>query len=1628
MAKRRRLDKRFLRILAVSAMGLVALGFVALKLRNRFLVQHPEKFLAAGREALAKKDYADARDNLMRAAALSHPDADLDVAIGDALNGLSDKDPDNVAAARGMWEQALTTDATNASALDRLIHFWHDEVDLHPRLNERAQAAQQWQKTADKLVAVDPDNLLGQAGAAEATLEALLDGVAVDAGLVKTAEDTLIRLEPQDPASADMPYYVARAYLYQGAQAGRTDDPGGQARFFSDAQRIMAKAEANQPDNADIHYEFGRILLQIAADQIGPDELSSDTQDDISQGISQVDQARQLATPDDAHYIDINLYDAKIALERPQYAKQVAPSTNPPSTNPPSTNPPNTNSNRAQPKPQTAGHDAALPAPGGSSSTPANRPAQSRYAIAAGIYKDVLTHRPNDPATRIAYAELLGNLPGHRDEAIALLAQPLVDDRPTPGIKGTLLPVFQAEANMRLLSIEIDAIESARVPARRATLMAQADTLCDRVYGRNPNSATVLGMKGRLQLLHNRVVEATQTLQRALQLTDPQDPQQQRARYELIYNLAEAEEVAQQTGDAKRLVTQIVSAYSTFIPARLMLARLLITEHDFTAATPQIDYLESILPAHPELSTTVLRMRIATLDPVRDAARLRSYFDRLPEGTRDEKMDKAALARLAKLDGDALRLQTLVHAQYPGDVDAASDLADWYHNHGQNDKARQVLSEALAVNPTDSGLQMLQMQVDGKTLPQPGSAAGNPSQPGAGQADAFSTEVAEVQYARAHGDMAGVDQHLAAAEKLRPDDPRIWDAMFTRAMDKSDWDRASLYLEKLAAANVDHADGLLYRVHFALAKNDTQKALDLALQLTRDKPEFSQSWCLLAQVQKAQGNLDDAVANFQQALNRQTQNLEAIHGLVDCSYATGNVAQAKKYIDLGRRVAPANDSFKELALSYELTYGDPQNVIGPRLEANQAHPENPQTWLDLASAYIAAGRSRSKAQDATAAADYNQKGKTTLQKAIAKFPDDPQFVGNYAKLCVETGDFPSAEQAMLNFTGGPGFKGTPRSANLLADFYELAGKPDQAAKVLSNYLASPAQPTDHSADVGIELHLAGLLARQKQFDQALAVLSANAQDPAVVRQRVSLLINAGRLADAEKVINDQAALAPLAPDLLTLKGVAAMGAPSPQKLEEARDCFDQVIAAQPNNVYALTERARVALRAVPPNYSSALADLSRARDLAPTDMDTRLLMVDVDRHRGQPDDAIRELESALRLAPADKRVRLTLIDLYAQSNPPRWSDADQLIKETRQISSLADDADFLHEQAQLEADRHDYSSALTLIQAAMAKAPGSLPMVHTYYDILLKTSAYDQLLAQSTQLLASSQNSPSLWWVYPYRAEATLRGSGDRAGAAAELERGINATVAIQDGEATAEVSKSYATLLGFDAAIKVAAARAQNDPHWLVLAADLCRQKGDSDAAANAIGWLETALGKFDVLSPQDQDLVLRMAAAQYLALPQPDTLKSADMYRRIIKRNPDDIDSLNNLACILVENGPACNPGEALHDSERAYNLMVRAGQDEPLIKDTYGWTLIANDRSEQGLNLISDALSKLDFAEGHYHLAEGLLKRQPPNSEDAASELTKAMQMLDQDERDGKPVDDTLRSHVQDALKQARSGLAG
>ena len=109
-----------------------------------------------------------------------------------------------------------------------------------------------------------------------------------------------------------------------------------------------------------------------------------------------------------------------------------------------------------------------------------------------------------------------------------------------------------------------------------------------------------------------------------------------------MFYLAQAYQLAQQTGEAKKLANDVAALYTSYIPARLMLARLYIAERDFEDAKKHIDYLATAVADSPQLANTVLRMRLAIVDAEKDPAQFKSLYDQLPESNRDEQFDKSA--------------------------------------------------------------------------------------------------------------------------------------------------------------------------------------------------------------------------------------------------------------------------------------------------------------------------------------------------------------------------------------------------------------------------------------------------------------------------------------------------------------------------------------------------------------------------------------------------------------------------------------------------------------------------------------------------------------------------------------------------------------------------------------------------------------------------------------------------------------------------------------------------------------------------------------------------------------------------------------------------------------------------
>jgi tetratricopeptide (TPR) repeat protein len=154
----------------------------------------------------------------------------------------------------------------------------------------------------------------------------------------------------------------------------------------------------------------------------------------------------------------------------------------------------------------------------------------------------------------------------------------------------------------------------------------------------------------------------------------------------------------------------------------------------------------------------------------------------------------------------------------------------------------------------------------------------------------------------------------------------------------------------------------------------------------------------------------------------------------------------------------------------------------------------------------------------------------------------------------------------------------------------------------------------------------------------------------------------------------------------------------------------------------------------------------------------------------------------------------------------------------------------------------------------------------------------------------------------------------------------------------------------------------------------------------------------------------------------PQPD--QARDAYRRLLELRPNDVMALNNMACLLAETISPPQPGEAIQYSQRAYDLMTTAGGRDPLILDTHGWVLALVGRTDEGIDLLRQAVAAKPFAEGYYHLGEAYLKASFP--EEALRNLELARQEMKTAEDAKRAVDVVLKGKVEDATRRAKDAI--
>jgi putative PEP-CTERM system TPR-repeat lipoprotein len=518
----------------------------------------------------------------------------------------------------------------------------------------------------------------------------------------------------------------------------------------------------------------------------------------------------------------------------------------------------------------------------------------------------------------------------------------------------------------------------------------------------------------------------------------------------------------------------------------------------------------------------------------------------------------------------------------------------------------------------------------------------------------------------------------------------------------------------------------------------------------------------------------------------------------------------------------------------------------------------------------------------------------------------------------------------------------PRVARLLAVIYLRTNRPAQAMDALKKLDAGGRGNATVKRSIGLlELHAGNTDQAITEFSQAAALEPTN---PAIVAPLVDLLIKQRRYPEALKVADRLGADPKQRGEALVYRGTILM---LERDVAGARLALDKAVALNPRSKTALFSRAT--LLELTQKYSDAGRDLKAILDIDNKDAAATAKLANIAIRQGDDDNSRSLLSQAISLSPRNTTPRIAL---------------------TRYLISRGD------------------------MKGALAAANGCLGVQPDNSDCVLLLGKIQSTLGQKKEAAASFRRLVSL---QPNDASARLMLSaaltlaGDRVGAGRALDAAAElappsaevkrAQISFQLGQGNAEAAVAMARTfqasypgLASDMLLAETLQRTKrNDEAEAVLGKSLTERPSSpvlmrlvqlalfSNDRRRAGDLMSAWLAK----NPGDGPVRMEYAAFQ---LQQGDTAKAVSQYQMVLKRDPNNVDALNNLGWLIQGKDPK-QAGVLL---ARAWKLSPNAAN----VADTFGWFKLQQKDAAGALALL-DRAHALQPGDGEitYHLAVAL-----------------------------------------------------
>lgn len=1572
MAKKK-LNKRFLLISGLVLAG-VALGGAALfyKMRHRI---DPDELVAIGKSHVEKHDYAEAVRYFGGALTVRGSDPSLRVMYGDALSHLAVKDREYYARARAEYQQALQIDPKHPEALRRLFKMAKDELEQSPQPSTLEETA----SLAKRLFEVDPNNLEARAYIDQVTLLRYQMSNDLELEEADAALQRMDQLSAEHPECPDALLFAARTRLVKASKLTSVNRGAARELIDSAVQSVRQRLQ-DRPEDAMAHLvaaqvtataaSFGQAQAQMERGDVARREAMDKAIALNEEAYRLAQRASELAKPEDGpRFVTARMLYADWARRRFDYDQ------------------------------------------------------------AESALRSVIEVRPWDLQPRLELAELLAQRE-RTEESLKLLREPLPEAPELTGMQALMALYLESAKELAIARYELDSLnrqmrQSPKSLQERLKLVEPIEQALQSAitkYRIQADRPEVLRLQGGILVMKDQFAEAIKTLNRALgQLPGGDESARARLmRLEITLLLVTANMQLRQWEQARGMLESLLKEVPQFRPARELLVRLLIdpSVNDYASARPHVDYLLNGDPARgvkgdPD-NPLYQRWQTLLLDP----ATLAERYKQMPEATRQERIEKMRVAARLKNYQEVVRIAQLMRHDNPSDREATLLQASALAEMGRKDEAKQVLREGLQADANMANAADLLAALEAET--------GNPEdrarfrrEQAMKLEDPYRRNMALFNIARDEGKMDEAIGHLVEAEKTAPDSTAA-ELLFGHYAGLRDWTKAEQYLEKLAQRNADQASGRLYRARLLAAQGRIEDGLSLARQVTTDLPDLAAGWLTWAQLLQLQADplpptsvakirlLEEASSRYVQVIDRQSNNIDAVRGMIECLRQLGRFERAKPYIDIGRRLRPEDRAFRQLELSWEIAFGDPRKLIESRKQFVEADPSVAEHWRSLGVAYSGSVRRiESEGGPESEREKYLSLAAETFGKAAERFPDQPDFVEFQADTLRQLKRTAEGVAAIKRFMALPEQRDKPTGVLMLATLYARDGRAIAAINDLQDFLAAHPGPQPE-----VRIRLAQLLRMANRLEDALKLLAGADDHPDIRRERVEMLIGVGRLDEARSIVDKAMSVEPT-PELHTLAALIELRS---GKIDDAMASVQQGLKLNPNYPGGLYYRAVIGLNMPRPDHAAVIADLRRVKELVPGNVENRLLLAEVLQTRNDFEAAISELEGIVAERPTERRAVLRLVDLYVtRSTPPRYNDAVRIVRAARDQPGLSDSPELLNAEAAILLSLNRPAKAEPVIRKALSVQPGSIELQRTFVRTLAALQRYDEIGRFADAGLRQAPEEP---WLHLVRgvAQAGLR---NRGAAMQSFAKALELCEARNNRPLALQVIDQAGASLGGDAARELLGKRF-DDPGWKLYVARLYERERQLD---KAIDLVEAVLANRSSLKPVQVQEALRQASQLYQTKIPVDFDKAYEALKELLTEVPEDPEVLNNLAYLLVgPDAPGGREKEALKYSSKSFELLSRSGPVNPYVADTHAWVLILNNQLDEGVRILEEVLARKEFAEAYLHIGEGYLRKKA--AQQALSSLKRGREVLERPENQVPGSDVAiLRARIDDAIARAQ-----